>query len=104
MALRYGDPEMSLMINGYRTSVVRGISAPWSVQFVFPALLFRSYTYLLLQDDFAYRNNVMNADKAIRLGFIRKVYGLLTVQLLTTVAIAAVLTLVEPVQGFIHKK
>lgn len=58
----------------------------------------------IFQDDFAYRNNVMNAEKSIRLAFVRKVYGLLTVQLLTTVAIAAVLTLVEPVQGFIHKK
>ncbi|XP_030032228.1 protein lifeguard 4 [Manduca sexta] len=56
-----------------------------------------------IEDDFAYRNNVMNADKEIRLGFIRKVYGLLTVQLLATVAIAAVFLLVEPVQGFIHR-
>lgn len=57
-----------------------------------------------LQDDFAYRNNVLNADKEIRLGFIRKVYGLLTIQLLATVAIAAVFLLVKPVQGFIHEK
>ncbi|CAK1548720.1 unnamed protein product [Leptosia nina] len=55
-----------------------------------------------IEDDFAYRNNVMNADKEIRLGFIRKVYSLLTVQLLVTVAIAAVFLLVKPVQGFIH--
>ncbi|CAH0722937.1 unnamed protein product, partial [Brenthis ino] len=56
-----------------------------------------------MEDDFAYRNNVMNADKEIRLGFIRKVYGLLTVQLLATVAIASVFMLVKPVQGFIHQ-
>ncbi|KPI93590.1 PREDICTED: protein lifeguard 4-like [Papilio xuthus] len=56
-----------------------------------------------IEDDFAYRNNVMNADKEIRLGFVRKVYGLLTVQLLATVAIAAVFLLVKPVQLFIHQ-
>ena len=56
-----------------------------------------------IEDDFSYRNNVINANKEIRLGFIRKVYGLLTVQLLATVAIAAVFLLVEPVQSFIHK-
>lgn len=55
-----------------------------------------------IEDDFAYRNNVLNADKDIRLGFVRKVYGLLTVQLLATVAIAAVFLFVKPVQGFIH--
>ncbi|XP_047507173.1 protein lifeguard 4-like [Pieris napi] len=55
-----------------------------------------------IEDDFAYRNNVMNADKDIRLGFIRKVYSLLTVQLLVTVAIASVFLLVKPVQVFIH--
>lgn len=56
-----------------------------------------------IENDFAYRNNVLNADKEIRLGFIRKVYGLLTIQLLATVAIAAVFLLVKPVQGFIHE-
>ncbi|XP_028169165.1 protein lifeguard 4-like [Ostrinia nubilalis] len=56
-----------------------------------------------IEDDFAYRNNVMNADKEIRLGFVRKVYGLLTVQLLATTAIASVFLLVKPVQGFIHE-
>ncbi|KAL0849809.1 hypothetical protein ABMA28_011751 [Loxostege sticticalis] len=56
-----------------------------------------------IEDDFAYRNNVMNADKEIRLGFVRKVYGLLTVQLLATTAIASVFLLVKPVQLFIHE-
>ncbi|CAH2267834.1 jg5770 [Pararge aegeria aegeria] len=49
-----------------------------------------------IEDDFAYRNNVINADREIRLGFIRKVYGLLTIQLLATVSIAAVFLLVKP--------
>ncbi|KAL4708851.1 hypothetical protein ACJJTC_018297 [Scirpophaga incertulas] len=56
-----------------------------------------------IEDDFAYRNNVANADKEIRLAFVRKVYGLLSVQLLATVAIASVFLLVKPVQGFIHE-
>ncbi|XP_013196199.1 protein lifeguard 4 [Amyelois transitella] len=56
-----------------------------------------------IEDDFAYRNNVMNADREIRLAFVRKVYGLLTVQLLATVAISGMFLLVKPVQGFIHE-
>lgn len=56
-----------------------------------------------IEDDFSYRNNVMNADKEIRLAFVRKVYGLLSVQLLATVAIASVFLLVKPVQSFIHE-
>lgn len=55
-----------------------------------------------IEDDFAYRNNVINADKEIRLGFIRKVYGLLTVQLLATVATAG-LMLAQPIQAFVHQ-
>lgn len=62
------------------------------------------YFKIYLQDDFSYRNNVANADKEIRLGFVRKVYGLLSVQLLATVAIAATFHLVEPVKLFIHQK
>ncbi|XP_041974305.1 protein lifeguard 4-like [Aricia agestis] len=56
-----------------------------------------------IEDDFAYRNNVMNADKEIRLAFVRKVYGLLSVQLLATFTIAAVFLLVRPIQAFIHE-
>ncbi|CAH0406181.1 unnamed protein product [Chilo suppressalis] len=55
-----------------------------------------------IEDDFAYRNNVKNADKEIRLAFVRKVYGLLSMQLLATVAISSVFMLVKPIQSFIH--
>ncbi|CAB3221048.1 unnamed protein product [Arctia plantaginis] len=55
-----------------------------------------------IEDDFAYRNNVANADKQIRLGFVRKVYGLLSIQLLATAAIAGTFHFVEPVKLFIH--
>lgn len=41
-----------------------------------------------LEKDFAYHNNVAGADKAIRMGFLRKVYGLLATQLTITTMIA----------------
>ncbi|XP_077293488.1 protein lifeguard 4-like [Arctopsyche grandis] len=56
-----------------------------------------------IENDFAYKNNVLQANKEIRLGFIRKVYSLLTLQLLTTVIIGAVFSTVEPVKLFIHQ-
>ncbi|EGB11727.1 hypothetical protein AURANDRAFT_61585 [Aureococcus anophagefferens] len=46
-----------------------------------------------------------NADaavhKALRLGFIRKVYGILTVQLALTAAVASALTLVDSARDFV---
>lgn len=46
----------------------------------------------------------MNADKEIRLGFIRKVYGLLAIQLLATLTITTVFMQVSPIKAFIHQK
>jgi len=43
-----------------------------------------------LENDFNYNNNVAGASKHIRLGFMRKVYGLLAVQLTITTLIGAV--------------
>nr|ACO10701.1 Transmembrane BAX inhibitor motif-containing protein 4 [Caligus rogercresseyi] len=43
-----------------------------------------------IKDDFAYHNNVAGASKKIRMGFLRKVYGLLAVQLILTTLIAGV--------------
>jgi FtsH-binding integral membrane protein len=43
-----------------------------------------------LESDFNYNNNVAGASKHIRLGFMRKVYGLLSVQLTITTLIGAV--------------
>lgn len=56
-----------------------------------------------IQNEFAYKNNVINAEVHVRLGFLRKVYSLLSVQLLVTVIIGAVCSLVEPVKVFIHQ-
>ena len=41
-----------------------------------------------LENDFNYGNNVMSASAEIRKGFLRKVYGILTVQLLMTTGVS----------------
>lgn len=55
-------------------------------------------------DDFMYGNNVANSHVTIRLGFIRKVYGILAVQLAFTTLVAFVITYFESVSGFIKAK
>lgn len=57
-----------------------------------------------IEDDFAYRNNVLQASKSIRLAFIRKVYGLLTTQVLLTVVIASICMFTPPIRSFVHTK
>lgn len=57
-----------------------------------------------IENDFAYRNNVVNATKNIRLAFIRKVYGLLSIQLLVTIVIAGLFMFTPPIKIFIHSK
>ncbi|XP_077274580.1 protein lifeguard 4-like [Temnothorax americanus] len=54
-----------------------------------------------IEDDFAYRNNVHNADIKIRMGFLRKVYGLLTIQILMTVALASVFVMSSTVKLYV---
>ncbi|XP_011882383.1 PREDICTED: protein lifeguard 4-like [Vollenhovia emeryi] len=55
-----------------------------------------------IQDDFAYRNNVHNADIKIRMGFLRKVYGILSVQILMTVALASVFVISSTVKLYVQ--
>jgi len=55
-----------------------------------------------IENDFAYRNNVQNATKAIRLAFIRKVYGLLSVQLFLTFVVSAACYFTPPMKEFIQ--
>lgn len=57
-----------------------------------------------IENDFAYRNNVAQASKNVRLGFIRKVYGLLSMQLLLTVIVAGICMFTPPIKTFIHNK
>ncbi|XP_034254206.1 protein lifeguard 4-like [Thrips palmi] len=54
-----------------------------------------------IENDFAYRNNVVNASQKIRMGFIRKVYCLLSMQLIISVIIGAVCMFEPHVKGFI---
>lgn len=56
-----------------------------------------------IENDFAYRNNVAQAGKAIRLAFLRKVYGLLTMQIFLTVIIAALFMFTPPIKEFVQK-
>ncbi|XP_076468612.1 protein lifeguard 4-like [Babylonia areolata] len=53
-------------------------------------------------DDFMYGTNVASAHVYIRLGFLRKVYGILSVQLLVTTLMATVFLLNESIQGFVQ--
>ncbi|XP_066253852.1 protein lifeguard 4-like [Euwallacea similis] len=55
-----------------------------------------------IENDFAYRNNVAQATKIIRLAFLRKVYGLLTMQIFFTVIIAAIFMFTPPIKGFVQ--
>ncbi|XP_012523291.2 protein lifeguard 4 [Monomorium pharaonis] len=55
-----------------------------------------------IQDDFAYRNNVHNADIKIRMGFLRKVYGLLSIQILMTVALGSVFVVSSSVKLYVQ--
>ncbi|EFA03439.1 protein lifeguard 4 [Tribolium castaneum] len=56
-----------------------------------------------IENDFAYRNNVMQASKTIRLGFIRKVYGLLSMQLLLTIVVASIFMFTPQIKTFVHE-
>lgn len=55
-----------------------------------------------IEDDFAYRNNVSQATKRVRMAFIRKVYGLLSVQLFLTVIVASICLFTPAVKEFIQ--
>merc|ERR1711913_251441 len=57
-----------------------------------------------LEDDFAYHNNVAGASKHVRLGFMRKVYGLLSVQLTMTTPIGGVFLFTPGVKEFVQAR
>ena len=56
-----------------------------------------------LKNDFAYHNNVMGAAKHVRMGFLRKVYSLLGMQLILTTIIAGVCMGVSQIKEFVHQ-
>eukprot|EP00745_Piridium_sociabile_P001262 TRINITY_DN10771_c0_g1_i1.p1 TRINITY_DN10771_c0_g1~~TRINITY_DN10771_c0_g1_i1.p1 ORF type:complete len:240 (+),score=66.08 TRINITY_DN10771_c0_g1_i1:203-922(+) len=53
-------------------------------------------------DDFMYGSNVASAHVYVRLGFLRKVYGILSVQLLATTLVSALFMMSESVQEFVQ--
>ena len=55
-------------------------------------------------DDFMYGSNVANSHVTVRLGFIRKVYGILAAQLTLTTIISAVMMSWEGLTDFIKAK
>ena len=55
-----------------------------------------------IKSDFSYHNNVHGAAKHIRLGFLRKVYSLLSMQLILTTIIAGVCMFTPQIKGFVH--
>merc|ERR1711994_510680 len=57
-----------------------------------------------LENDFAYNNNVAGASKHVRLGFMRKVYGLLSVQLTMTTLIGGVFLFTPGVKEFVQAR
>jgi hypothetical protein len=52
-------------------------------------------------DDFMYGSNVASSNLYIRLGFLRKVYGILSVQLLFTTAVGFLFVMCEPIEHFV---
>ncbi|EFN77089.1 protein lifeguard 4 isoform X2 [Harpegnathos saltator] len=56
-----------------------------------------------IQNDFAYNNNVHNATITIRMGFLRKVYGLLSMQLLMTVAVGSIFMMSSTVKLYVQE-
>ncbi|KAM9310212.1 protein lifeguard 4 [Pholidichthys leucotaenia] len=55
-----------------------------------------------VEDDFNYGTNVATASVHIRMDFLRKVYTLLSLQIILTTATSAVFMFCQPVKDFVH--
>lgn len=55
-------------------------------------------------DDFMYGSNVAQCHVTIRLGFLRKVYGILSVQLAFTTFVGILIMSSVSIQGFVKEK
>uniref|UniRef100_H2ZLQ1 Uncharacterized protein n=1 Tax=Ciona savignyi TaxID=51511 RepID=H2ZLQ1_CIOSA len=53
-----------------------------------------------LEDDFSYGTNVKQASIGVRMGFLRKVYMILTAQLLVTTLVCACFITIKPLKEF----
>ncbi|TSK13269.1 Protein lifeguard 4 [Bagarius yarrelli] len=55
-----------------------------------------------IEDDFNYGTNVATASVQIRMDFLRKVYTILSLQLILTTALSALFMFCEPIKNFLH--
>ncbi|CAL8386590.1 unnamed protein product [Boreogadus saida] len=55
-----------------------------------------------IEDDFNYGTNVATASVQIRMDFLRKVYSILSLQIILTTATAALFMFCEPIKQFVH--
>jgi protein lifeguard len=51
-----------------------------------------------------YGSNVSQAHVTVRLGFLRKVYGILSVQLLATTIISAIIMSIDGIKEYVQTK
>ncbi|TRY57559.1 hypothetical protein DNTS_023500 [Danionella cerebrum] len=56
-----------------------------------------------IEDDFNYGTNVATASVHIRMAFLRKVYTILSLQIVITTAVSAVFMLCNPIKTFVHE-
>ncbi|XP_016349419.1 protein lifeguard 4 [Sinocyclocheilus anshuiensis] len=56
-----------------------------------------------IEDDFNYGTNVATASVHIRMDFLRKVYTILSLQIIITTAVSALFMLCNPIKSFVHE-
>ncbi|XDV24892.1 hypothetical protein PO909_028922 [Leuciscus waleckii] len=56
-----------------------------------------------IEDDFNYGTNVATASVHIRMDFLRKVYTILSLQIIITTAVSALFMLCNPIKTFVHE-
>ncbi|NXD52189.1 LFG4 protein, partial [Corvus moneduloides] len=64
----------------------------------------QSYPRSSIEDDFNYGSNVASASVHIRMAFLRKVYSILSVQVLLTTVTSAIFLYSTGVQAFVHER
>ncbi|KAL2102207.1 hypothetical protein ACEWY4_001375 [Coilia grayii] len=60
------------------------------------------YPMSSIEDDFNYGTNVATASVQIRMDFLRKVYTILSLQIILTTAMSAIFMFCEPIKAFVH--
>ncbi|XP_039625650.1 protein lifeguard 4 [Polypterus senegalus] len=60
------------------------------------------YPHSTIEDDFNYSTNVAGSSVQIRMDFLRKVYSILTVQIMLTTVTSALFMSCDPIKNFVH--